>query len=62
MDNNKDAPAEQQAGKPVAKPSDSVATVPAMDTEQLTQTPNWGQGGRYIINKKGERVLAPDQE
>lgn len=53
--------AESQAEPQMEPVAVSVATA-TPSTEQLAESPTWGQGGRYVINPKGERVLAAPEE
>lgn len=43
-------------------PALSAQAPPQLEVLDFTTSPNWGIGGRYIINPKGERVPAPTEE
>lgn len=41
-----------------AQPQAAAASPTVPSTEQLAQSPNWGAGGRFVINSAGQRVPA----
>lgn len=58
MSKTKPAAQDVPGDQPGNAPAPEVAAPQVPTTEQLAQSPNWGQGGSYIINQDGERVLA----
>lgn len=43
------------------QPTEPLREMPATPVADFSLAPNWGEGGRFVINEKGERVAATEE-